>query len=369
MKNENELTVILEQSPKLRRWKSREVGSRFQSPSTSFDVGNRSPVRTLSPVRRKPEARKTTRPSQLDDPASLRGLWPSASASKADTLADHLGHDRLNDIIERNRGRSPRSELVSRFENDKETKENHRPIVGGSMRYTGNRRFSEKSSSLSSASKFFNGPADELSRRVSGDFGAGASSELGEVCSKAYSRATRRGVEVASKYMNDAAGAAWHRRGTSDSNVEASAAEPKAMKRANSLRMGYGSSKTQWALSPGRSESPRLSVESKGALPVSFSSLKPRSSPSRTRGVEKLLNLGLDFFKTRKSSSSSSSPVSAPNSTLLATHGSSTVSETRQDFWLLHNRLMQWRFANARADFVNASVASRVEVLVFVTYC
>lgn len=396
---ESELPVVLDQSmkPRSRKPKYREVSSRFMSPSSSptnsIDIGNPPPIQALSPVRRKPDSRKN-RPGQLDDPASLRGLWPSSSlsssASKFDTLADHLGNDRLNDLLERKSSvsldiqRSSR-ESINRNENDKDftgTKENHRPIVGGSMRYTGTSRFSGKSSSFSFASKLFNSSeiapgrlsVDENSlfqkpRRMSDIFtgNAESGSELSDAVSATHSRVKKKsGIEVSSKYMNDIG--RQHRRGTSDSNSSDNSPRfgnftfQKAIKRANSLT-GYGSSKSQWALSPGRSDSPPLSVENKGK-PMSFSSLRPPDSSSKAKGVEKLFNLGFDFFKTKKSSSSlaSPSPSPSPSSSCNSLPGVYSASESVHQLRMLHSRLIDWRFANAKADSVNANLANHAEV-------
>ncbi|XP_024021001.1 QWRF motif-containing protein 3 [Morus notabilis] len=357
---ESELPVVLDQSmkPRSRKPKYREVSSRYISPSSSptnsIDIGNPPPIQALSPVRRKPDSRKN-RPGQLDDPASLRGLWPSSSlsssASKFDTLADHLGNDRLNDLLERKSSVSldiqgSSRESINRNENDKDftgTKENHRPIIGGSMRYTGTSRFSGKSSSLSFASKVFNSSemapgrlsVDENSlfqkpRRMSEIFtgNAESGSELSDAVSSTYSRVKNKsGIEVSSKYMNDIG--RQQRRGTSDSNLSDNSPRfgnftfQKAIKRANSLT-GYGSSKSQWALSPGRSDSPPLSVENKGK-PMSFSSLRPPDSSSKTKGVEKF------------------------------------ASESVHQLRMLHGRLIDWRFANAKADSVNANLANHAE--------
>ncbi|KAF5481205.1 hypothetical protein F2P56_001874 [Juglans regia] len=116
------------------------------------------------------------------------------------------------------------------------------------------------------------------------------------------------------------------------------------IKRVNSLT----DAKSQWALSPGRSSSPLMSVESK-AKPMSFSSLKPPNSPSRATGMEKLLNIGLDLLKRKKSSTSSSMSM-VPGSL-----------ESVHQLRLLHNRLLQWRYANARAEAVKVSIAIQAE--------
>ncbi|KAF5471975.1 hypothetical protein F2P56_008731, partial [Juglans regia] len=86
-----------------------------------------------------------------------------------------------------------------------------------------------------------------------------------------------------------------------------------------------------------------MSVESKGKS-VPFSSLKPQSSPSKATGVEKLINMGLDLLKRKKSSSSSSLSKRPGN------------LENVHQLRLLHNRLLLWRYANARAEAVNGSI-------------
>lgn len=396
MKNGAEAMAFSDQSLKSRRPKSREVSSRFQSPTSSLEIGNPSPTRGHSPNWRKPGWSFTgmrNNRSQLDDSGSVRGLWPSSTTTsssssnkKMDTLADHLGNERLSDLLERknsllDKQRSCRE--FSRFENDEEegTKENHRPFLGGSMRYTGKLRFPGKlsSSSTSSSAKLVNDSDivpgrysvdgnsvyQKQSRRKSDCFAdiLDSGSECSDACdfpaarknSKLSSR--KPGVEVSSKYMNDIK--TRPRRGTSDSNISiplSSDNSPKlgkftiknAIRRANSLT-GYGSATSQWALSPGRSGSPPISVENK-AKPMSFSSLKPPSSPSRTKGVEKIFNLGLELFKSKKSSSSNS--LSVGNST----------TETGHQLRLLQNRLMQWRYVNAKADAINANIANQAEV-------
>lgn len=191
-------------------------------------------------------------------------------------------------------------------------------------------------------------------------------SECSDICSttdfsspgmgKGSSHPRKSGIDVSSKYLQDIPNRP--RRLNSDSNIQNPVSldsSPRlkkftiknAIKRANSLT-GYGSAASQWALSPGRSGSPPMSVESK-QRPMSFSSLKPPSSPSRAKGVEKLLNMGLDLFKSKKTSSS---PL-----------GSGDV-ETVHQLRMLQNRLMQWRYANARADAVKEKMTNQVEVSV-----
>lgn len=400
--------VVLDQSVKSRRPKTREVSSRFQSPTSStssLDIGNPSPTRGRSPGRRKPgspfAADMKKNRSHPDDLGSVRGLWPSSSTTntttttsfssssnkKIDTLADHLGNERLNDLLQRkssllDRQRSCRE--FTRFVGDEEegAKENHRPALGGSMRYTGKFRFPGKlsSSATSSSAKSVNdsdiAPGrfsvdgssvyQRLSRRKSDCLAEilDSGSECSDACDlpaarKNLKQSSRKpGVEVSSKYMNDIK--TRPRLVTSDSNISnplSSDNSPKlgkftiknAIKRANSLT-GYGSATSQWALSPGRSGSPPISVENK-ARPTSFSTLKPPASPSRTKGVEKIFSLGLELFKSKKSSSSNSLSV-----------GCRDTTETGHQLRLLQNRLFQWRYVNAKADTVNANIANQTEV-------
>ncbi|KAJ4729887.1 QWRF motif-containing protein 3-like [Melia azedarach] len=378
MKGVNE-TVLTDQSLKTRRPKSREVSSRFLSPNStsSRDTGIPSPNQPQSPLRAgKPSTPPDIRMHRSLEESSasfIRGLWPSSTTSSSNknlgTLAEHLGNERLRDYLDRK---------------NESTKENHRPILGGSMRYTGKLRFPGKSSSSSSSSsnslphnsgivpgrlsvdenslyrKSYPRQSDYFMDNLESE------SECSDICSsntdgnspaisKGFSQSFRKsGIEVSSKYLLDVS--TRPRRMNSDSNIQNhpvsldSSPRPKkftiknAIKRANSLT-GYGTATSQWALSPGRSGSPPMSVESKQRT-ISFSSFKPPTSPSRAKGMEKLLHFGLDLFKSKKNSSS---PL-----------GSGDI-ETAHQLRLLHNRLLQWRYANARADAVNGKIINQVE--------
>ncbi|KAK9285082.1 hypothetical protein L1049_024267 [Liquidambar formosana] len=415
MKNDSE-AISSDQSLKPRRPKSREVSSRFLSPTltSSIESGIPSPNQTLSPTRRKPGTTTTdTRKHRShEDSGFLRGLWPSSASQssnkKVGTLADHLGNERLKDLLDRkddddnsetnsnvmflNRQRS--CTQFTRFEKEKEntkenTKENHRPIFGGSMRYTGKFKFPGKSSSKSSSSSSSsssNPPrglvpgrmsVDENAlsrkpyRRKSDPFldnnldsesecsdGADSLARNSSVSSSAsYMSSTvssrRAGIEVSSKFMHNSSTSS--RRWSSDSIIPIpvpSENSPKsnkftiknAIKRANSLT-GYGS-----AMSPGRrSSSPPIPLENKRKPMTSSSNLKPPTSPSRAKGMEKLLNMGLELFKSKKHPSSCLSPA-----------GSGSM-ETIHQLRYLHNRLLQWRYANARADAVSGNITNQAE--------
>lgn len=415
MKGVNDSTFT-DQSLKTRRPKSREVSSRFLSPKAtpSSDTPIQSPKQARSPHPHRAGTKPSTTPPDtrkhrsLDQDSSssissgfIRGLWPSSTTSSSSpsnknlgtSLAEHLGNERLKDYLDHKKlsgnnnifslGRQRSCSEFNRFENEKEkqsAKENHRPILGGSMRYTGKFKFSGKSSSSSSSS--LSGSGNFIPGRLSFDENALYSKsnqrprdsfldnlESESECSHKYSTtdcnsleistkvSSKSGIEVPSKYMQDIYNVSTRpKRMNSDSDNQNTLSldrSPRmkmstiknAITRANSLT-GYASATSQWALSPGRSGSPPKSVESK-QRPMSFSSLRPPNSTSRAKGVEKLLNLGLDLFKSKKNSSS---PMRSGD------------VETVHQLRLLHNRLFQWRFANARADAVNGNITNQVEV-------
>ncbi|XP_059663876.1 QWRF motif-containing protein 3 [Cornus florida] len=398
--------VNSEETLKLRRQKSRQVSSRFLSPSSnpSIESGIPSPNHTVSPLRHKPRTSTDTRKHRsLEDGGFIRGLWPSSAVTSSTvpsqssnkipgSLADHLGNDRLKDLVDRqthqnsdksmplNRQRS--CSEYSRFENVREiSKENRKPLFGGSMRYTGKLRFPGRSSASSSSQsssfvsdKLISGrlSVDDNALRRKGSDSLSDTQDSESECSDMYSGTSfdspvigksssalymastassrKSGREVPSKYMHDLSSKS--QRVISNSKLPSENSMKKftiknAMKRASSLT-AYGSATSKWALSPGRSGSPPMTVENKG-MPMSFSSLKPPSSPSRAKGVGNLLSIGLDLFKSKKSSSSCSSP-SGP-----------VTTETVHELRMLHNRLMQWRYANARVNSVNGKITNQTE--------
>lgn len=392
MNSDNEPPSTTDHSLKPRRSKSREVSSRFLSPNSSpaHDSGLHSPNKALSPLRRKSTSTDTRKHRSLEDPSGLlRGLWPSSTTTtavpKLDTLADHLGNERLKDYIERKSHEKRTTNKgyfsIKSMENVKESvKENHRPSLGGSMRYKTKLGFPQKSMSTSTSStpiilpgRFSvdenalykkssshqrksdflteNGIVLDYESEFSDPCSASASNNSPATTTKAY---RKTGIEVSSKYLQEVP-SRNRSRGLNTLNPMSADSSPKmnkkfnlknAIRRTNSLT-GHGSATSQWALSPGRSGSPPMSVESK-VKPLSFSSLKPPTSPSKARGVEKLLNLGLmDLFKSKKPSA-------------LQT-GMSDVESVHQ-LRLIYNRSIQWRYANAKADAVNMSINNQVQV-------
>ncbi|KAK9082174.1 hypothetical protein Syun_031623 [Stephania yunnanensis] len=401
MKNE----VVADQSFKSRRAKSREVSSRFLSPTasssssldqtgSSLSSPNRAPKSSVGVMNASSSSRKQHQ--SAEDMSLIRGLWPSSSSSssssskKLGTLAEHLGNDRLKDFIEQKNGigidgdrgigsglisrrRSSSSKYLSRFGKEKDqsvSKENHRP-VGGSARYTGKTSFlsSNNNSPLPSRKSL-------ASRRTSTDSlydllssgsecSDGVFSSTDTISTTATSSilssklsSQKSGIQVSSRYMEP------RRRGTIDSNITATtmnttsstgaisslensnnfSSKNSLIGRSSSMRV-YGSVISQWAMSPGRSGSPPLSVENGGIPVVSFSSMRPPNSPSK--GVGNLLNFGLELFKGKRSTSPSTK------------HGS--VGEDAHLLRLLYNRFLQWRYVNARALALDATKKSQAQ--------
>ncbi|MED6195622.1 hypothetical protein PIB30_039690 [Stylosanthes scabra] len=327
----------------------------------------------------------------------------SSSSSSSSSLADHISNDRLRD---RNRDREHQkpttihtSTLASSLTRQKSSrnndankassKENHRHFLPTSLRNIA--RFasssspppSSSSSAISSPSSSSSikkqssndtciGPArlslDETaiykkslssSRRNHPDYYSNVSnsieSEPGYFNSP--SRTRKLGREVPSKYMammtTDTASSfdesmlTATAEATTTKNKGIMMQKSSAIKRANSLINGYKSSMSQWALSPGRSGSPTMCVDNKEKLPSTFSSLRPHKN-NNNKSVEKILSMGFDLFRTRKSSSYSFG-------------GNNSNSEDVHLLRLLDNRLLQWRFANAKAQVVNENVSQTVQ--------
>ncbi|XP_048433625.1 QWRF motif-containing protein 3-like [Pyrus x bretschneideri] len=316
-------------------------------------------------------------------PQCRRTRSSTLSPITSETTGSEDRIERKGSIFDRQRSYSEFGLLDNPKEN---AKENHRPIFGGSMRFTGKFRFPGKSNSSSSctsssssnsnvaAPRRFSVDENALhqksSRRTSDGFSDALDS--GSECSDIYSGMTmgspnvgqsarKSGVEVSSKYMNEIT--LRHRRRTSDSNIANPISGDKSPKLnkftiKNVIRRAHSlTATTQWALSPGRTGSPTMSVENKG-VQLSSSSMKPPTSPSKTKGVEKLLNSGLNLFKSKKSSSSPSSVLVRSNSV----SSGSSMTEMGHQLRLLHNRILQWQFANARADVVNQNIANQAQL-------
>lgn len=349
-----------------RRTESRKVSSRFLLTPASDTAGH-----TLSPLRRRSISDP---PSKLRSSAvSSRGLWPSSR--KSDTLADHLGNDRLIDLAERNAGDKPASTATAaapqsiirqrscsefcRFDDKDETEKKGRRSkenlpIGGSMRYIGKIRFPPSPKPGSPPSPSSAVPLAVTPGRISVDENAlylRRKSDFGHDYPSSESDRSETKIPTRRIPKSEAA------------RVVAA----KAIGRASSMT-AYGSASTQWALSPGRgSGSPPTAVAAEGraaGMGRSFSNLRP-PSPRKGRKMGNFISMGLDLFHFRRrpfSGSSSgggecSSPTSSsPYPSLVVgspgAGGAGVMEEMGRQFRLMHNRLIQWRYVNGRSDAV-----------------
>lgn len=346
--------------------------------------------RTQSPLRRKSlpidatTSRKPRPPSSSDDHpnAPTRGLWPSSSSirRRSGTLADHLGNDRLIDLAHRRSSPSPtapeppvsisRQRSCSEFrsldveedqsnraadqgEHDdcmddrrkikkKNIKENHRPL-GGSMRYIGNKLLFPRSSKPDSPPS---------AARISVDENALASSRRkSDFLLDIPSFESDRSDNVSSNKIPNRRAPRSKRNDhqNEDKNHESKSVEMNPTMKPAPRRTSSGSA---WALSPGRrASSPPLvdgSARPAAAGLRSFSNLRP-PSPGRGKGggggVGNILSLGLDLFRKK-----SGSPTLTPSSSFGNGSPKMAAGEAGHQFKIVYNRLMQWRFANARSD-------------------
>lgn len=419
MRDQEGETLAFDQPLRRRKPKSREVSSRFlTSPSSTppLENGVQSPSSTHSPLRQKPGRSSTELRKQksLENSGFMQRLWPSSSTAsqssklKPGTLAECIGNDRLMDLAQRKNpekssnlsflGRQRSCTEFSRFENEnKIAKENHKSLFGASMRYTGKFKFPGRSST-SSSSKSPNLSDDNLAPgRLSVDETALRRKSLGRksdylvdivmdsesdqsdihsgtsfgslVSGKSFSASymaptvssRMSGIEVSSKYLQDSSTRSRRlsldsgavQKPTSADNSPKRVALKSAMKGSNSTKI-YGTETSKLGASPGRSNSPTVSEENKGKM---MSNMKPPTSP-KVKRVGNLLTIGLELLKGKKHSSGVSSPLGLG------------IGESVHQLRLFHNKLVQWRYANSRAEAVNANITTQAEVcrLIPLTY-
>ncbi|XP_022856159.1 QWRF motif-containing protein 3-like [Olea europaea var. sylvestris] len=377
---------VCDQSLKPKKPKSRQV----KSPA-SPENGFQSPNNTVSPLRQHARSSNDSRKHKsLKRSGFLRGLWPSStpsspSKSKLDTLGDHLGNDGIKDLKERRNNDKSDDSLVftrqrncselTRFENDQKkiAKENHKPGFGGSIRYTGRLRFPGRSTN-SSSSKNSTSADDQNDNIAPGRFSVDetalrrktfydtrdSDSEYSDVCSgtsldigqnlpASYMASTvssrKHGIAVPSKYKNDSFSRSrkWNADCGIQKPISSSDSSPKRLTPKNSMKKNI----SKWELSLGHPSSPVTLSDNKGKI-MGSSNLKPLG-PSRAKGVESLLSMGIELLKGKKSSPNPSSPR-RPGSL-------ASVHQLR----LLYNRFMQWRYSNARAEAVNGNIIRKAE--------
>lgn len=334
MKTQNTSSTTL--SPKPRQQRNRELTSRFLSSS----------IESLSPS----DNNNNNRRHKIAEESvfTRQQLWPSLSKNNSGTLAEHITQDRIIDQKHKDKDKPTNAKTRSivfqrnfkEFEYDEASAtSNCSREFGGSMRYTG--RFASSSSikklgsnsnasvivpgrlSLDENAKHFSSSRRSLNVSSSID----SDSQYSDVDT---STARKNAVEVTSRRA---------RRGASDSNIgnlnnNNGNLLKATIKRVNSVTGGYNNnknSKSQWALSPGRSEF---------------------SSPTKVKGVEKLINFGFDLFKSKKHL--------VPNSPTVGFGNSDDVHKLR----LLDNRFIQWRYVNAKSQLVNANISSQTQVCI-----
>ncbi|KAL6637370.1 hypothetical protein ACP70R_024942 [Stipagrostis hirtigluma subsp. patula] len=119
--------------------------------------------------------------------------------------------------------------------------------------------------------------------------------------------------------------------------------------RTGSVRL-LGTSTTQWALSPGRRSGSPL----KAAL------------PETTKGKKSLISLGWGHLFHRRKHAAEDAAVAAATATLLSSSvsrsGGGGVGESGHQVRMAHCRLLQWRFANAKADTARKRKLANAEV-------
>ncbi|CAL0322659.1 unnamed protein product [Lupinus luteus] len=347
---------------KPRQHRNREVSSRFLS-STSASTNNSteyvfplSPSESIfysqlhSPLPRKTgsssfDSSRSRNKNTEEHGLTRHQLWPSSSSSvkissysASCTLADHITEERLIEYLEFDTKideKDKEKQPIKKNFRDFSFKENDRP---GSMK--------KPSSIVSGRLSMDENALHGKSRRNSF---SSLDSESDNSYAGFFAASRKMGIEVSSKYMNDVK-TRKGRRGTSDSNILKKHALKPVIKKAYS-HTTLNNSKSQWALSPGRSGSPIMSVESMDK-PMSLSSLKQFTSPTPTKakGVEKFLSMGFNLFKSKKS--------------LFNSQTSSTGFgnlEAVQQLRMLDNRWIQWRYANAKAQAVNDNISYQAE--------
>ncbi|KAK7290925.1 hypothetical protein RIF29_05713 [Crotalaria pallida] len=374
--------VITSQSPKPRHHnRKQEVSSLFLSSTTPNSTNSsanlteyvfplspseshsHSHSRSHSPLRRKivsssssDSSRSRHKNTEEHGLLTRHQLWPSSSSSSfkrnsgggGGTLADHITEDRFIEHLEFDNEEKEEEEEERITKTSCSSKENNRPIIGGSVKKPSS--IVPRRLSLSSGRNSCSSLDSESDYSDASSFAAASATTTTTMLSSRK----MGGGEVSSKYMSGTdVKDRRSRRRNSDSNIldlnndssalKKLALKTTAIKRANSLN-GIKNSKSQWALSPGRSGSPSMSVESMDK-PMSFSSLKQPTSPTKAKGVEKFLSMGFDRFKSKKSLFNS--PSSPRFGNMEAVH----------QLRMLDNRLMQWRYANARAQAVNKNIS------------
>lgn len=384
-----------------RRPKFREVSSRYlhNIPSSPQIVENYSSLPLPNPsnsapswhIKKSSPSVPESRKHRSHDSGLLRKLWPSAGKSSRNGEKESKNSDNSMSL---NRQKSC-STVFSRFESSPQingsnstssgsSKENYKPFFGGSMRYTGKFKFPGRSSSPSPVAgdddfmipgrmsvdetalrqRSFGGRSSDLSDNQ--DSGSecsdhGSNTSLGSPFIGKNSPASYMSPTVSSSFRKSGLDASpndqRHRRGTSETNIVTDNFKKinlkNSVKRANSLtapskKSSPSHSNLKPPSPPHMNAKPPTSPSSKGKLPP--------TSPSRSKGVGSFISLGLDLFKHKKPY-----PSSIGSGTVGAS-GTNTTAESVHQLRMLHNRLMQWKYTNARGAVVNQNLTTQAEV-------
>ncbi|KAL1821689.1 hypothetical protein ACET3Z_016558 [Daucus carota] len=390
-----------------RRPKFREVSSRYlhNIPSSPQIVENYSSLPLPNPsisapswhIKKSSPSVPESRKHRSHDSGLLRKLWPSAGKSSRNGEKESKNSDNSMSL---NRQKSC-STVFSRFESSGQingsnstssgsSKENYKPFFGGSMRYTGKFKFPGRSSSPSPVAgdddfmipgrmsvdetalrqRSFGGRSSDLSDNQ--DSGSecsdhGSNTSLGSPFIGKNSPASYMSPTVSSSFRKSGLDASpidqKHRRGTSETNIVTENFKKinlkNSVKRANSLtapskKSSPSHSNLKPPSPPHMNAKPPTSPSSKGKLPP--------TSPSRSKGVGSFISLGLDLFKHKKPY-----PSSIGSGTVGAS-GTNTTAESVHQLRMLHNRLMQWKYTNARGAVVNQNLTTQAESKLLCTY-
>ncbi|KAF6981959.1 hypothetical protein CFC21_000404 [Triticum aestivum] len=343
-----------------RRWSSSPSSGTDQLPGRSVI-----PAAALSPLRH--SARRSVSRSDPAAPsgtpaAPARSMWPSysdgkikksssspltsaptAAPSSVATLADHLTNDTMD---------SP----------------NAVPVAAPSLQSLSRQR------SCTELPRFAEADADAEERKIGRSSGKGAGHAFGRSMrflpsSKPAAVTLTPGRVAPSDLRRLAAGYSLDARADvassgsecSDASRGSSArsAIPKPnspmIARTSSVRL-LGSSNSQWALSPGRRSS---------------SPAKTLATVSESKGKKSLLSMGWGHLFNRKKSGGADNsipaiPATVPSSPVSRSNGG--IGETGHQMRMMHCRLLQWRFMNAKADAACRSKAANAEVQLMGTW-
>ncbi|XP_076923573.1 QWRF motif-containing protein 3-like [Bidens hawaiensis] len=306
-------------SGQTRRQKSREVNSRYLSPTVPPPLNHN---HTLSPDHHNLKPKHT---------GFIRGLWPS-SASK------YNNHHNSSTSLPNHetRKRSENSPVLSRQKSYSEKVSKNKILK---LIYTG--RPSISSSSISSPSSAKSTDEVILPGRLSVDENAlRRRSSYYQMRSDGVSDNTTDGTDQGSPL-------------TVGRNSPASYMAPTLSSRKSMHNYNINSPKISTIKSTMKrvnSSSPRSEWESSPSRfgPPSFSSSKPPTSSKRN-----ILHIGLDLIKGKKRGSSK---LHSPLGT-----GTGTNMENVHQLRMLQNSLMRWRYANARAQHVHDYLAAQSE--------